>query len=64
MDRIESYPFSDLSPEQLQRLVDKAKDERAQAVRRVFRSLFKARAKRQSMPIECRPHTALRMAHV
>jgi hypothetical protein len=63
MDRIESYPFSDLSPELLQSLVDKAKAERALAVRRVFRSLFRACAKRHSGAIECRPHTALRVSH-
>jgi hypothetical protein len=53
-----------LSPEQLQNLVNKAKDERAQAIRRVFRSLFRGRAKRQPAPIECRPHTSLRASHV
>jgi hypothetical protein len=63
MDRIESYPFSDLSPELLQSLVDKAKADRALAERRVFRSLFRSRAKSHTGAIECRTHTALRVSH-
>jgi hypothetical protein len=60
MDQTQRYPFSDLSPADLRRLVNAARAERAAFIQRVFRALFHSRAKRQSTPIECRePHPLL-----
>jgi hypothetical protein len=60
MESTRSYPFSDLSPADVRRIVDTARSEQGEFVRQSLRSLFRRSAKRQPMPIECRePHPLL-----
>jgi hypothetical protein len=60
MELTRSYPFSDLSPADVRRIVNLARSEQAGFVRQSLRSLFRRRAKRQPVPIECHePHPLL-----
>ncbi len=60
MDPTQRYPFSDLSPADLRRLVNAARNERAAFIQRALRALFRSPTKRQPTPIECRePHPLL-----
>ncbi len=60
MEPTRSYPFSDLSPADVRRIVDTARSEQAEFVRQSLRNLFRRGAKRQPLPIERRePHPLL-----
>jgi len=45
MEPLNEHPFSDLTSEQVQRLIQAARMERAQAIRSVFAALFRRRRK-------------------
>ncbi len=50
-----AYPFSDLSLQDLERLVDAARAERTRTIRTMFLRLAKALKRQSSVRIECEP---------
>ena len=50
MTSTSDYPFSNLTPEQVRKLVEAARMERARAVRSFFAGLFRRRSKAQVWP--------------
>ncbi len=49
------YPFSDLSRQDLERLVEAARAERSRTIRTMFLRLVKALKRQSSVRIECEP---------
>lgn len=56
------YPFSDLPPQDLHRLIEIARIERARAIRTMFLGLFQARSQQSSPRIACEAPAAVRPA--
>jgi len=58
-----AYPFSDLPVEELERLIESARTERARTIRTMFLGLFRSRSKQPSSRIECEAPAGLGACH-